>query len=175
MNGAYRKLIQMPTNIEWNFFEYTDPNEELVPTEASYLRQMNLDTKKKRSDKNMTAIPKSFSTDSKPYQLTNLVGFSHVEAQNIYGPGDGIEGENEVMVSKSQEVQLKGLQLKFTLPSGTYATMLIREITKHSTSAQYQTQLTAAASSSSSSSVVNDVTTIHESNVEGPLKKSRLE
>ena len=165
----------MPTNIEWNFFEYTDPNEELVPTEASYLRQMNLDTKKKRSDKNMTAIPKSFSTDSKPYQLTNLVGFSHVEAQNIYGPGDGIEGENEVVVSKSREAQLKGLQLKFTLPPGTYATMLIREITKHSTSAQYQTQLTAAAALSSSSSVVNDVTSIHESYIEGPLKKSRLE
>ena len=171
MNGAYRKLIQMPTNFEWNFFEYSDPNEELVPTEASYLRQMNLDTKKKRNDKTMTAIPKSFSIDSKPYQLTNLVGFSHVEAQNIYGPGDGTEGENEVVVSKSEEVRLKGLQLKFTLPPGTYATMLIREITKHSTSAQYQTQLTATAAAS----VVSNITKSNESSIEGPTKKSRLE
>ena len=119
----------------------------------------------------MTAIPKSFSIDSKPYQLTNLVGFSHVEAQNIYGPGDGTEGENEVVVSKSEEVRLKGLQLKFTLPPGTYATMLIREITKHSTSAQYQTQLTATAAAS----VGSNITKSNESSIEGPSKKSRLE
>lgn len=38
---------------------------------------------------------------------------------------------------------LKALSLKFTLPPGTYATMLLREITKESTESQYQSNLTA--------------------------------
>ncbi len=37
----------------------------------------------------------------------------------------------------------KALQLKFTLPPGTYATMLLREVTKQSTESEYQAQLTA--------------------------------
>eukprot|EP01038_Epipyxis_sp_PR26KG_P013200 gene13200-17688_t len=35
------------------------------------------------------------------------------------------------------------LQLKFTLPQGTYATMLLRELTKESTESQFQASLTA--------------------------------
>ena len=201
MNGAYRKLIQMPANFEWNFFEYSDPNEELVPTEASYLRQMKLDTKKRRNDKSLTEIPTAYSTDSKPYQLTNLSVFSQVEVQNIYGPGDDSEEEKidsiygpggdtveekissiygpgdstedakEGMDAKSKKVKLKGVQLKFTLPPGTYATMLIREITKHSTSSQYQTQLTATAAAS----VVSDAVVIDDNIEEYPSKKSRIE
>lgn len=40
------------------------------------------------------------------------------------------------------------LQLKFSLPPGTYATMLLREITKSSTESQFQAQLTKNAASS---------------------------
>ena len=75
------------------------------------------------------------------------------------------------MDAKSKKVKLKGVQLKFTLPPGTYATMLIREITKHSTSSQYQTQLTATAAAS----VVSDAVVIDDNIEEYPSKKSRIE
>jgi tRNA pseudouridine13 synthase len=42
-------------------------------------------------------------------------------------------------------LKLRALALKFTMPPGTYATMLLREITKESTETQYQAQLTANA------------------------------
>ena len=168
MNGTYRKLIQMPANFEWNFFEYSDPNEELVPTEASYLRKMKLEKTTKRNDKKNSEIPIEFSTESKPYALTNLSSFTHTEIPGKYGPGDGDEAEEVIVVKKSTESKFKGLQLKFTLPPGTYATMMIREITKHSTSSQYQTQLTATAAMtySTNTNVIDNVIDNVEVNVE---------
>lgn len=37
--------------------------------------------------------------------------------------------------------KLKALRLDFSLPSASYATMAVREVTKMDTSANYQTQL----------------------------------
>jgi hypothetical protein len=45
---------------------------------------------------------------------------------------------------KSTSPPLVGLELKFTLPPGTYATMMLREITKQGTDTDFQAQLTAA-------------------------------
>jgi tRNA pseudouridine13 synthase len=181
MNGAYRRLIQMPTDFEWNYFEYNDPNEELVPTESSYLRQMSMDkSSKRRDDARNFEIPLEYSLESKPYSLTNLSGNTYEEVPGKYGPGDGTEIQ-EVDLAKKASGKLKGLQMKFTLPPGTYATMMLREISKHSTHSQYQAQLTAIASASvaTSNSVTNDDNIVDgkRSIVEelGSSKKSRIE
>ena len=190
MNGAYRNLMQMPKDFEWNFFEYSDPNEELVPTEGSYLRKMNLDKSRKRNDVANSEIPVEYSLMSKPYPITNLDCFVTSELPGKYGPGDGSEGQEEVVVDpKKGRTKLKGLQLKFTLPPGTYATMLLREITKHSTNAQYQTQLTVSASAvitastaaqgessleSLAASSVSENKASDGNNSESPTKKSRI-
>ena len=164
---------------------------------------MKLEKTTKRNDKKNSEIPIEFSTESKPYALTNLSSFTNTEIPGKYGPGDGDEAEEVVVVKKSTESKFKGLQLKFTLPPGTYATMMIREITKHSTSSQYQTQLTATAAMtySTNTNVIDNVIDnvevngvvngdgssdlpadlISESNKEtllpeeAPTKKSRLE
>jgi tRNA pseudouridine13 synthase len=169
MNGAYRRLLQIPVDFHWNFFEYSDPNEELVPTESSYLKQVGSDKSKRRNEN--VKIPREFSNESKPFALTDLRGHNHADVPGKYGPGDDTEYIQEEVVKKS-ELKLKGLQLKFTLPPGTYATMLLREITKHSTHSQYQTQLTATAAavvvaSKKDSEEIGDLT-------EKPAKKSRV-
>ena len=67
--------------------------------------------------------------------------------------------------------------MKFTLPSGTYATMLLREVTKHSTHSQYQTQLTASAAAAfAANSVVNsNIELSSDSACEHPLESSTME
>jgi hypothetical protein len=176
--------MQMPKDFEWNFFEYSDPNEELVPTEGSYLRQASKDKSKRRGDKSLTEVPADYSTDSKPYPITNLLGFGSSNDPSIYGPGDGTEAE--IIVPPTVKTsKLRGLQMKFTLPPGTYATMLLREVTKHSTHSQYQTQLTASAAANVANSALNSTTKASSetecvlvadadsSSVESPMKKSR--
>ena len=184
MNGAYRPLMQMPKDFEWNFFEYSDPNEELVPTEGSYLKQVSKDKSKRRGDKSLTEVPAEYSTDSKPYPITNLLGFGGSNDIAIYGPGDGTE-EQITVPPTTKTSKLKGLQLKFTLPPGTYATMLLREVTKHSTHSQYQTQLTATAAANVANALLNSTTQsssdtacvlavdVDSSGAESPMKKSR--
>jgi len=50
--------------------------------------------------------------------------------------------------STFRDARHKALQLQFTLPPGTYATMLLRELTKESTESCFQAQLSKDASSS---------------------------
>ena len=63
-----------------------------------------------------------------------------------------------------EEGPLRAVMLEFTLPPGTYATMLLRELTKESTETQFQAQLTAAAAASGGTS-----------NEESSAKKRRVE
>lgn len=62
---------------------------------------------------------------------------------------------------------MKALQLKFTLPPGTYATMLLRELTKESTDTLHQASLTEATRTRNLD--VQDESTVV------PLKKRKLE
>lgn len=52
---------------------------------------------------------------------------------------------NTIEVPKASQNNLQGLLLQFTLPPGTYATMLLRELTKESTETMFQANLTAKA------------------------------
>jgi tRNA pseudouridine13 synthase len=67
---------------------------------------------------------------------------THVRAR----PGDALPPAGAE--AESPEGPLRALSLEFTLPPGTYATMLLREVTKESTETQYQAQLTAQEASS---------------------------
>jgi tRNA pseudouridine13 synthase len=58
---------------------------------------------------------------------------------------DGEESASEV--SSSAAVAFWALQVKFSLPPGTYATMLLRELTKSSTESQFQAQLSKESGS----------------------------
>jgi tRNA pseudouridine13 synthase len=86
MPGAYRRIVQRPADLTWQFFSYSDPTSPLVQTDLSVLRK------------------------EPPPQ----------------GDGKG---------------SMRAVVLSFMLPSSTYATMLLRELTKQSTSLSHQKEL----------------------------------
>lgn len=171
MNGAYRNILEIPSDFQWNFFEYSDPNEELIPTEASYLRRAQNDKSVKKSDSSKFIVPRDYSVNAVPYVLTDITPSQYAEVPGKYGPGDGSDDQlidkkenkcddqdlvvNEKSSVSKNNVKLQGVQLKFTLPPGTYATMLIREITKQSTHSQFQKELTSLSTASFLASTAN--------------------
>jgi tRNA pseudouridine13 synthase len=101
--GAYRRLVQFPTDFQWEVLSYMDPSADLAVTELATLR-----------------------------------------------PSNGSRGgADDSMVGAVSGEALRALVIKFTLSSGTYATILLRELTKESTESQYQAQLTADSRGSS--------------------------
>ena len=144
--GSYRKIISSPQNFTWYvnvgsfvyftfyllmFFDvyflidhyyyyrswkgYNNINDDIVETEISNFRY----NKSKMTSATSASI--STTTDSSS-SLSN----------------------NNADVVDNEEVKLhKALVLQFILPPGTYATMLLRELTKHSTETLYQAHLTA--------------------------------
>ena len=95
-SGAYRRIVQSPSDFEFSVFPYDDSDMELAATELTGMR----------SDK-------SASRESGA-PATTTTGVYHA------------------------------VNLKFTLPPGTYATMLLRELTKASTDFDHQSALTQA-------------------------------
>ena len=133
--GAYRRLIQMPGDFQWSCFAYADPNAELMPPELTYLR---------KGAEATTEVPPTFALQALPV-ADILCGSRHAAAEAEEAGSDAVEferGPNRLM----------GVQLKFTLPPGTYATMMLREVTKQGTDSQFQAGLTAQAAAEAGAS-----------------------
>lgn len=113
MKGGYRKVIQKPGNLEWELKQYSDPNEDLVQTEIT-----------------------KFKTQQRPRKEIDSENSGTVKNESA------IEGE-AVVQDKIEIAQHQALTLKFTLPPGTYATMLLREIMKQSTEVEYMSQMSS--------------------------------
>eukprot|EP01034_Spumella_vulgaris_P030891 gene30891-38178_t len=118
MSGAYRRVIQQPQDLEWSILQYEDSNAELAVTELTAMRQAQ----------NIASEEEVTAKDAKVVVLTSDLSGGAVE-------------------SEKTESRFTALQLKFTLPPGTYATMLLRELTKESTETQFQAQLSSTADS----------------------------
>lgn len=120
--GVYRRMIQAPKDFEWQIISYDNPDAELAVTEMSKFR---------------VPRPPHSSTDS-------TVDAPVVESATCPAP---IPVPEQAPAAAASGVavstpRFRALQVKFSLPPGTYATMLLRELTKASTESQFQAQLT---------------------------------
>lgn len=130
--GAYRRLMQCPKDLEWKIVHYSDPDVELVETETLQFRSG------RHQGQGQGEVEGKYgpSIESTALPATSLPA----------GGGGGGGGNGEMEVEDVQAgIGLRALVLSFTLPPGTYATMLLRELTKESTETLYQAQLTAQA------------------------------
>lgn len=152
--GAYRRLIQFPKDFEWDLKYYNDPNSELVETELKTFKNY---TKK---SPNASAVMVSPTTESSTTPSTNL-------SMDVSDKMDLVTKDTHTAVV-----------LHFTLPPGTYATMLLRELTKESTETQYQAQLSYLHTESSVSTAIekgeDSIPIEDETNKEENIKKQRL-
>jgi tRNA pseudouridine13 synthase len=128
-DGAYRRLVQFPGSFEYSVINYTDPNEDLVETELSTF------VKNSRKSNTDAALPASSLPNKK---ILNTI----VEPR-------GSNNDNT----------LRAAVLQFTLPPGTYATVMLRELTKESTAAQYQAQLTSTSNKDDAASSAQEDST----------------
>ena len=101
--GAYRRIFQSPIDFEYDLISYNDVNAELADTELTELKGGN------RGNSSNSSSSSSSSSSS---------------------GGGGGGGSSSVSTTTSTTCAYNAVQLKFTLPPGTYATMLLREITK---------------------------------------------
>jgi tRNA pseudouridine13 synthase len=105
--GAYRRLMEFPTDFNWRYVRYTDPNEDLQTTEL---------------------------------RLSQSGSPAVVSAEAETPPSD-------------VDPPLSAAVIEFNLAPGTYATMLLRELTKSSTESTYHMGLTQSAASSAAATV----------------------
>lgn len=122
--GAYRRIIQVPIDFQYNLIGYNDLDEELASTELSKIRNIEIN-------------PIIIATDT-----NNCADTSGATVNDTTSTNATTNNNNEI---NDNSWKYKALLLKFTLPPGTYATMLLRELTRESTESQFQAQLTKDA------------------------------
>ncbi|VAH80527.1 unnamed protein product [Triticum turgidum subsp. durum] len=116
MKGGYRRALQRPIDCEWDLMTYTDDKIPLVETDLDVLSK------------------------AKPSEVNELLstGASHDDSLDTFGAT--ILAETETIGSSDLLPEL-AVKLSFTLPTSSYATMAIRELTKTSTSVDCQKAL----------------------------------
>jgi tRNA pseudouridine13 synthase len=118
LRGDYRKCLQYPKDMEWQVMSYSGAEEELVDTELKALED------------------EQYEKDKSYYNRAGSITI------NNNSEGD-VTNSNAMMTTEDARPKpLRAVRLDFTLSSGTYATMLIREITKSATSPGFYQLLT---------------------------------
>ncbi|GAX77363.1 hypothetical protein CEUSTIGMA_g4809.t1 [Chlamydomonas eustigma] len=168
LTGDYRHVIVKPKAFEWKLLRYSDPNDDtLVATDLEQLQASSAFSSKKVC--NVDRVTASLSSDAvmsggnKHAPRINAAALNGcrsivdiTDAENIIATTDGglssglqtdsATNESAQSASALELPRFLGLQLRFQLPSSTYATMLIRELTKESTSKDFQAALSNAGS-----------------------------
>jgi tRNA pseudouridine13 synthase len=119
--GAYRRMIQFPKDFKWSVVYYEDPNAELVSTEFTSMRST------------YGKMGSSFSMSSTENSPGTTISMASGATTN----------ESVITKENSNSTSIRAAVISFILPPGTYATMMLRELTKESTESQYQAQLTS--------------------------------
>ena len=107
MSGAYRRLLQFPEDMEYNFVDYHDLDEDIVSTR--FVEEKNNKKRGREEDSgNKNKAPKGVILLTAPKDIPKIAPI----------PSGPVK---------------KALKMSFTLPAGAYATMMFREMTRAST------------------------------------------
>jgi tRNA(Glu) U13 pseudouridine synthase TruD len=134
--GSYRKLLSRPDGLQWRVHKYPrSSTAALVPDDWEILKKLKAET--------ATSTTTTTTTTTTPTPTI--------------APALNNSSSSSSSVSNDDD-QLRALELKFKLPSSTYATMLFRELCRVSSSTRFHKDLTNKTHQNSniSSSTGND-------------------
>lgn len=141
LKGNYRTIMQMPGAFEYQVIRYHQPDEEINVTELQGFREAKpLESNKGGKKRDVSEIlPATVDEDA---SAVNTIAHddSSRDIPNLKRARVNEEGASTGVVPSSTPRYL-ALQLKFSLGSGCYATMLLREVMKMSTETSHHAML----------------------------------
>ncbi|CAM9532147.1 unnamed protein product, partial [Choristocarpus tenellus] len=147
LGGAYRRLLVIPQDMKWEIKCYEDNTLHLINTDIDTL--LDIDdariaaeeekSKKDQHTSNVDVAPDDGSSQP-PVSTANsdAVVAMDEESNEPVLKEEVLEKEHN---AGTKSGKFKALCLEFTLPTASYATMCVREITKQTTTSSYHTSL----------------------------------
>eukprot|EP01023_Acetabularia_acetabulum_P033845 TRINITY_DN31695_c0_g1_i2.p4 TRINITY_DN31695_c0_g1~~TRINITY_DN31695_c0_g1_i2.p4 ORF type:complete len:149 (+),score=32.43 TRINITY_DN31695_c0_g1_i2:536-982(+) len=140
--GDYRKVLVKPINFEYRFAEYSDVNEDVLQNE---IEKINKELKFERPNKRQKIWQEGEGNQEQAMDVEGDDKDDNADGQEKQVPK---EEEDTTNILDSQEqnkekISGKAVVLKFQLPPSSYATMLIREITKMDTATMFHKSLSS--------------------------------
>jgi tRNA pseudouridine13 synthase len=133
-SGSYRRVFSRPGHFEWSTLTYSERNTDLLATELK-----DFQVKPKPDRKNSTQTPSEEDKEDKEVE--------EVKEEDV--KEEDVKEEEEEDAPK----QYLAAVLKFSLPAGAYATMLLREVMKTSTESGYHSGLTSCSMQASAQAI----------------------
>ncbi|KAG2486127.1 hypothetical protein HYH03_015221 [Edaphochlamys debaryana] len=131
LTGDYRRLLHKPGNFSAQLKRYLDPNDDsLAPTDLELLNRQP-----STAPPVTVTVTAAADASSDPPGAGAADGTTPEAAAAGAGAGVAVSGEGPLLA----------LSLRFRLPPSCYATMLLRELMKTSTSRTFHSGLSAAA------------------------------
>ncbi|CAM9677210.1 unnamed protein product [Ectocarpus fasciculatus] len=176
LGGAYRRLLQVPKDMQWELKRYDDHTLHLINTDIDDLldiddaRIAKEDAERKKKEEAeaaaATAAPTADPTAADPTTTDPAAAAAAADAaaadaaesggEKQPPPAKKEEGDSKATTPDAMDVdgaapehkasrpaagRFHGLCLHFTLPSSSYATMCLREVTQQDTSTIFHTSL----------------------------------
>eukprot|EP00951_Prasinocladus_malaysianus_P011857 scaffold87912_cov42-Prasinocladus_malaysianus.AAC.1 len=139
MSGDYRYLLQRPEDMSWSFSRYSNPTQDLSLTGLQRLNTTSDQREGCHTDPCINGVPRASGSGIKRHDNDDDDSQAdHATTKHTTSDNKNDEGRNEG--------PYLALRLRFILPSSAYATMLIREATKESSSTKHHTSLNLTAS-----------------------------
>ena len=134
--------VKLPNNAMKEFYE------ELLAKDGLTLKSFGTNCHAQYNSsgtyRKVVEIPTEFEYKIIPYNDINAE-LADTELLKIRGGENHVAPREIINCDISDGYRYNALQLKFTLSSGSYATMLLRELTKNSTDTDFQSSLTKAS------------------------------
>ncbi|KAG5189433.1 hypothetical protein JKP88DRAFT_267276 [Tribonema minus] len=175
--GTYRSLIELPKDVTWDLQSYTDNTQQLMLSDLDEIRAAQAAVAPQQEGQKLRDVPAAAAESSSKAEGAAVPAdngeFSTSTAAEVCAaaapmqedqeqqdvpcsdgaPANAIDADGANAGKPTAQV-MKALYVSFSLPSSTYATVLLRELTKQCMSTSNQIQLNALPAPGAASTAI---------------------